>query len=82
MAGDLEKAGCLKDTALIYSLWEGYLEMDSQRPFREWLERNHIPLTKIHTSGQASEDDLRRFAEALNPKVLVPIHSFQPEGFK
>ena len=25
--------------------------------------------------------DLRRYAEALDPKVLVPIHSFHPERY-
>ncbi|NIR52696.1 MBL fold metallo-hydrolase [candidate division KSB1 bacterium] len=82
MAGDLEKTGCLKKASLIYSLWEGYLNMDSQRSFRHWMDGNQIPLTKIHTSGHASVKDLERFAKAINPKVLVPIHTFHPKGFE
>ncbi len=36
---------------------------------------------QVHTSGHASPDDLRRFAEAMSPKILVPIHSAVPEQF-
>jgi len=81
MAGDLESAKCLKGATLLYSLWDGYLNFESQRPFREWIERNQIPLTKIHTSGHASVSDLKRFAEAINPNILVPIHSFNTDKF-
>ena len=55
--------------------------MESQRPFQEWRERNGIPMTQLHTSGHASYLDLKRFAEALNPKILVPIHTFNPREF-
>jgi ribonuclease J len=55
--------------------------MDSQRPFLEWLERSDIFMTHIHTSGHASVSDLKRFAEGLNPRVLVPIHTFHPENY-
>jgi ribonuclease J len=81
MAGDLESAKCLKGATLIYSLWEGYLNMDSQRPFKKWMERNQIPLKKIHTSGHASLFDLKRFADRISPKTLVPIHSFNTDQF-
>jgi ribonuclease J len=82
MGEDLEKANCLQGAGLIYSLWEGYMKMEAQKPFREWLKQNRIPLTQIHTSGHASPHDLSRFAKALNPKILVPIHTFSPENFE
>ena len=81
MAGDLESAECLKNASLVYSLWEGYLQMDSQRSFLEWLERKKIPMVQVHTSGHASVLDLKRFAKGLNPRVLVPIHTFHPESY-
>ena len=81
MAGDLEAAHCLKGAQIVYSLWKGYLDMESQRPFQEWREGNGIPMTQLHTSGHASYLDLKRFAEALNPKILVPIHTFNPREF-
>ena len=82
MRGDLEKAGCLKDAILIYSLWPGYLKREELREFREWLDQRGIPLTHCHTSGHASPQDLQRFAKALAPKMLVPIHSFATKRFK
>jgi ribonuclease J len=31
-------------------------------------------VARIHTSGHASPADLRAFARALQPKVVVPVH--------
>jgi len=36
----------------------------------------------VHTSGHASIDDLKRYAEALNPAKIVPIHTFVPDKYK
>ncbi len=82
MGRDLEKAACLNGAHVIYSLWPGYLKRKEQRPFLEWVERHHIPLTHCHTSGHASLSDLQAFAQAINPKMLVPIHSFETKRFK
>lgn len=82
MRRDLEKAACLKGAHMIYSLWHGYLERKEQRLFREWLDSQHIPLTECHTSGHASISDLQALARSLNPKMLVPIHSFETGRFK
>ncbi|THJ17152.1 MAG: MBL fold metallo-hydrolase [Nitrospira sp. CG24E] len=82
MAKDLGKAECLKDARLIYSLWSGYLRQEKMRPFHEWLKVHQIPLTACHTSGHASLDDLQRFAKAIAPKTLVPIHSFETKRFE
>jgi len=81
MMGDLEIAKCLQDARMVYSLWEGYLKMDRQRPFLNWLEKLNIPLVQIHTSGHAAIDDLKKFANAINPKKLVPIHSFNTDRY-
>jgi len=82
MRSDLEKAACMKDAHLIYSLWPGYLNRPDQRPFLEWLDNHQIPLNYCHTSGHASVSDLQAFARAINPKMLVPIHSFHTKRFK
>lgn len=82
MSRDLEKAGCLKGAHVIYSLWPGYLKRREQQPFLEWLVNHHIPLTQCHTSGHASLLDLQAFAQAINPKMLVPIHSFETKRFR
>ena len=78
MTRDIEKAECLDGAALVYSLWSGYLEDQRYRPFLKWLQSRGIPLTHCHTSGHAPGADLKRLAEALSPKALVPIHTFEP----
>lgn len=82
MSRDLERAGCLNNARLIYSLWRGYLKQYSQQPFLEWLKEHKIPLVHCHTSGHASSQDLQRYAKAIAPKMLVPIHSFETKRFK
>jgi ribonuclease J len=82
MVRDLEKAECLQKAKLIYSLWPGYLRREELRSFHEWLDKRGIPLVHCHTSGHASPEDLQRFAKAVAPKMLVPIHSFATTRFK
>lgn len=81
MARDLERAGCLVGARLIYSLWPGYLEQPRMQRMLVWLEQHGIPLQHIHTSGHASAADLRRFAKALAPGRLVPIHTFHLDRY-
>lgn len=82
MMRDLEKAECLREAKLVYSLWPGYLKRKELRSFHEWLEKRGIPLVHCYTSGHASPQDLQRFAKAIAPKMLVPIHSFATKRFK
>ena len=74
-------AVALEGATLTYSMWEGYLKRESTRGVRTWLEDNNIPMQVIHTSGHASAADLQRFAAALAPRRLVPIHSFETGRF-
>ena len=82
MMSDMDKVGCLQEARLIYSLWPGYLKREEHRSFREWLNKHSIPLVHCHTSGHASPQDLQRFAKAIAPKMLVPIHSFETKRFE
>ncbi len=82
MSRDLDKAECLSDARLIYSLWPGYLERKELRQFHDWLDKHGIPLVHCHTSGHASPQDLQRFFKAIAPRMLVPIHSFETDRFK
>lgn len=81
MKRDLEKADCLVDATLIYSLWPGYLKQGRYNEFVEWLDKNSIPLVHCHTSGHAPLSDLKRLADALDPRILVPVHTFEPGRF-
>ena len=74
-------ASVLKGAGFSYSMWQGYLKEDSSQRVLRWLERNGIAWAPIHTSGHASTADLQRFAAALAPRALVPIHSFETGRF-
>ena len=71
----------LSGAHLTYSMWPGYLKEESTERVRNWLHKNSISLEIIHTSGHASVADLKRFAAALMPRRLVPIHSFETSRF-
>ncbi|MDE0433767.1 MAG: MBL fold metallo-hydrolase [Bryobacterales bacterium] len=71
----------LDGARLSYSMWQGYLKDESTAWTRKWLDEQGIPLEVIHTSGHASVADLKRFAVAMSPRMLVPIHSFETARF-
>ena len=71
-----------KGAIVIYSMWEGYLN----DRFRDFCANKGLAIEQVHTSGHATVEDLKAFAKALNPKVLIPIHTFEasryPDLFK
>lgn len=82
MLRDFEKADCLNGAHAIWSQWSGYLKNPSGKALSLELDRKDIPLKIIHTSGHASEQDLKRLAAAVAPKALVPIHTSRPTSYK
>jgi len=62
----------------VYSMWHGYLE---RTDLQEFLTANGIKLTEIHTSGHAYISQLKRLADALKPRFIIPIHTFYPEKY-
>jgi ribonuclease J len=38
--------------------------------------------TRFHASGHASAEDLLKLIEIINPKVLIPVHTENPEFFE
>jgi ribonuclease J len=63
---------------IIYSLWEGYLT----DKFVDFCAKNNLIIKKVHASGHATPKDLKNFAKALNPRVLIPIHTFYANRYK
>jgi ribonuclease J len=76
---DLERADGLAGARYIYSQWEGYWDAGMYDNLQRWIESHRIPRTCIHTSGHASPRALKAFVQAINPRRVVPIHSFRPE---
>ena len=81
MLADLERANCLANARAIWSQWDGYLENGQGSALRKKFEAQGIPMKVVHTSGHASIPDLKRLAIALNPKMIVPIHTFHGARF-
>ncbi|MBP7148612.1 MAG: MBL fold metallo-hydrolase [Acidobacteria bacterium] len=79
---DLERHDCLEDALLIWSQWRGYLEDGRSPAVLDFLKRHGMPHVVQHTSGHAAPADLRRLAETIRPKTLVPMHGVAPERFR
>jgi ribonuclease J len=72
--------------SIIYSQWEGYLKEEHKQYFTDNInslkQDKDILYHSIHTSGHATLPDLIKFAKAINPNKIVPIHTAFPEKFK
>lgn len=79
---ELEAAGIPKGSVLFYSMWSQYtLEPAFQRT-QGFLDRHEIELKEMHTSGHAVLPDLKRFAQSIDPEVIIPIHTEYPERYR
>jgi len=66
----------------LYSYWKGYLEKPDWVRCQEQLKAAGGELIHAHASGHIYEDDLVAFVNGINPRMVVPIHTFEPDGFK
>lgn len=67
----------------IYSMWHGYLE--TGKKFAVMLEKFNEKGTSvehIHTSGHADMATLKKLAENIKYKALIPIHTSEPARYK
>lgn len=62
------------DDVWSWSMWQGYLEEADGTALQAWFEGSGTPARHLHTSGHASAGELRAFAQAMNPDLLVPVH--------
>jgi ribonuclease J len=73
---DYQLAGVVPtaDDAFNFSMWRGYLSDPYHAEALEWCRAAGAEIAHIHTSGHASAADLRAFATAVRPKMVVPVH--------
>ena len=69
----VKKINAIKDAKIIYSMWDGYLTKE----FKDFCNEKGLIIESVHTSGHAELEDLKKFTNALNPKKLIPIHTFE-----
>jgi ribonuclease J len=76
---DYQRAGVVPtaDDAFNFSMWRGYLSDPYHSEALEWCRAAGAEIAYIHTSGHASAADLRAFAAAIRPKMVVPVHGIK-----
>ena len=82
MQKDLDYIKNIDGGNLIYSMWDGYMEKSSTKKFIDYLMKRKFTLHKIHTSGHADIDSLKEMVDALKPKAIIPIHTFEAGKYK
>lgn len=81
MIRDLKSMNC-KDGNLIYSIWSGYKDQLNTRKFIDSFESNNFKIIDIHTSGHADVETLKEYTNAINPKMIIPIHTYKKKDYK
>jgi ribonuclease J len=69
-----------EDAALIWSMWDGYKEKQEKTLAR--IEKTGTQMKDLHTSGHADIPTLQKFAQTLNPKIIIPMHTQNPKKYK
>lgn len=69
-----------KQANVIYSQWLGYLNCKNDEYFgaeaiSDYRDDPDVNFVYAHTSGHSTLEDLQRFKNALQPTVLIPIHT-------
>ena len=79
---EFEKSGIPKDSILFYSMWSQYALEPSFEKTKAFMARHSIAFKEMHTSGHAVLSDLKRFAAAMDPEIIVPIHTEHPNDYR
>ncbi len=82
MQKDLERINGIEGGNLIFSMRGGYLKKSNTAKFVDYLINRKFILHKIHTSGHADTKTLKKMVEAIKPKNIVPIHTFEGDKYK
>ena len=69
-------------TSCLYSRWRGYLDQPDWEITRQKLASVNGELHDVHTSGHILSSDIVQFVRAINPKRIIPVHTFEPERFE
>lgn len=80
MLTDIKHIDKIDNGNLIYSMWTGYKDGSRMKSFVDYLIRERgFRLHDIHTSGHADFTALNQMVQALQPKNLIPIHTFEAD---
>lgn len=82
MKFDISKMYDIDGGNIIYSMWSGYLKKKKTMEFIDYLKNRNFELYQIHTSGHGDVFALNKMVDALSPKYIVPIHTFEKNKYK
>ncbi|MDP3946517.1 MAG: MBL fold metallo-hydrolase [Lutibacter sp.] len=82
MKMDIDRIDKMENGNFIFSMWRGYLKEPKTKAFINYLKSKGFIFYQIHTSGHADVETLKDMVSAMNPKNLVPIHTFVGDDFK
>lgn len=69
-----------QDGQIIYSMWDGYLKSEhADQALIGFIGGR--PYEQLHTSGHAYVETIARLIKAVDPKVIVPMHTERAEEF-
>ena len=68
-------------STLIYSIWRGYENTGQTAVFLDFCRSLGMDVEYLHVSGHAYREQLESSVVRLNPKILVPIHTENPENY-
>jgi ribonuclease J len=74
--------GLPENVRCLYSYWDGYLRRPEWTSLRSSIAAVGGDLVEAHTSGHIFADDIVEFVRDINPQVVVPIHTFEPDRFR
>jgi ribonuclease J len=66
----------------IYSYWAGYLKNPDWVELQQQLKEAGGDFCPAHASGHIYVRDLIEFVGAVNAKMVIPIHTFEPDEFR
>jgi ribonuclease J len=66
----------------LYGYWKGYLVQEDWVRLQEHLAQVEGDFIPTHASGHIYITDLIRFVKTVNARVVIPVHTFEPQIFK
>ena len=69
------------DGCFIYSMGEGYKKDAKNEKLLDFISAKGMPIKDIHTSSHADLAALKMMADAVKPKHIIPIHTFEDDSY-
>ena len=72
-----------KDSAIVYSMWSGYLkEGPAKNEYLCDFLKPYKITAFIHAGGHALPEEIKEFVDTVNPSHIIPIHTEHPDAMR